>query len=130
MVATIVGSTPAVPWTTKTPATAGFSLARTEVRCGGVAQKIRCRRCRRRRAGYRGSRRGRGHRGRDGVVGADVEHIEQSAGRVKGAHGLRQASNTARSGGNADTAARLAENPHFIDAEAERKGYGIADITP
>ena len=28
--------------------------------------------------------------GRDGVVGADVEHFEQSAGRVKGAHGLRQ----------------------------------------
>jgi alkaline phosphatase D len=37
---------------------------------------------------------------------------------------------TSRSGGNARTAERLAENPHFVFAEAERKGYGIADITP
>ena len=37
---------------------------------------------------------------------------------------------TARSGGNAQLAAQLAENPHFVYAEAERKGYGIADITP
>jgi alkaline phosphatase D len=36
---------------------------------------------------------------------------------------------TARSGSNAQAAAQLAENPHFIFAEAERKGYGIADIT-
>jgi len=36
---------------------------------------------------------------------------------------------TARSGGNAQTAERLAENPHFVYADAERKGYGIADIS-
>lgn len=36
---------------------------------------------------------------------------------------------SARSGGNAKTAERLAENPHFVFAEAERKGYGIAEIT-
>ncbi len=37
---------------------------------------------------------------------------------------------TSRSGGNAKTAELLAENPHFVYADAERKGYGIADITP
>ncbi|MCX7166394.1 MAG: alkaline phosphatase D family protein [Rhodocyclales bacterium] len=37
---------------------------------------------------------------------------------------------TSRSGGNAKTAERLAENPHFVFAEAERKGYGIAEFTP
>ena len=37
---------------------------------------------------------------------------------------------SARSGGNAKTAERLAENPHFVFADGERKGYGIADITP
>ena len=36
---------------------------------------------------------------------------------------------TARSGGNAQTAERLAENPHFVYADAERKGYGIADLS-
>ena len=36
---------------------------------------------------------------------------------------------SSRSGGNAQTAERLAENPHFVYADAERKGYGIADIT-
>ncbi|MDB5872439.1 MAG: alkaline phosphatase [Ramlibacter sp.] len=37
---------------------------------------------------------------------------------------------TSRSDGNAKIAARLAENPHFVFADAERKGYGIADFTP
>lgn len=37
---------------------------------------------------------------------------------------------TSRSGGNAKIAQHLAENPHFIYAEGERKGYGIADFTP
>jgi alkaline phosphatase D len=36
---------------------------------------------------------------------------------------------TSRSGGNAKTAERLAENPHFVFAEAERKGYGVAEFT-
>ena len=36
---------------------------------------------------------------------------------------------TSRAEGNARTAERLAENPHFVFADAERKGYGIADIT-
>lgn len=37
---------------------------------------------------------------------------------------------TSRSGGNARTAERLAENPHFVFAQAERKGYGVVDFTP
>jgi alkaline phosphatase D len=37
---------------------------------------------------------------------------------------------TSRSGGNAKTAQRLAENPHFVFADAQRKGYGVAEFTP
>jgi len=37
---------------------------------------------------------------------------------------------TSRSGGNGRIADLLAENPHFVYAEAERKGYGLADLTP
>jgi len=37
---------------------------------------------------------------------------------------------TSRSGGNAKTAQRLAENPHFIFADAQAKGYGVVEFTP
>ncbi len=37
---------------------------------------------------------------------------------------------SSRSGGNTRTAQRLAENPHFVFAEAERKGYGLCEFTP
>nr|MDP2192752.1 alkaline phosphatase D family protein [Rhodoferax sp.] len=37
---------------------------------------------------------------------------------------------TSRSGGNAKTAERLAENPHFVFADAQRKGYGVVEFTP
>jgi alkaline phosphatase D len=37
---------------------------------------------------------------------------------------------TSHSGGNAKTAARLAENPHFVFADAQRKGYGVVEFTP
>jgi alkaline phosphatase D len=37
---------------------------------------------------------------------------------------------SSRSGGNAKTAGRLSENPHFIFGEAEKKGYGVAEFTP
>ena len=37
---------------------------------------------------------------------------------------------TSRSGGNARLPETLAENPHFIFADAERKGYGVVDISP
>ena len=36
---------------------------------------------------------------------------------------------TSRSGGNEKTAERLAQNPHFVFADAERKGYGVAEFT-
>jgi len=37
---------------------------------------------------------------------------------------------TSHSSGNATLAQRLSNNPHFIFAEAERKGYGVAEFTP
>lgn len=37
---------------------------------------------------------------------------------------------SSRGGGNARIAARLAENPHFVFADGERRGYGVLDITP
>lgn len=37
---------------------------------------------------------------------------------------------TSRTSGKAKAAERLAENPHFVFADAERKGYGVAEFTP
>lgn len=37
---------------------------------------------------------------------------------------------TSRSGDNEKLARRLAENPHFIFADAERRGYGVVDFRP
>lgn len=37
---------------------------------------------------------------------------------------------TSRSRGNEKTPQRLAENPHFVFADAARKGYGVAEFTP
>ena len=37
---------------------------------------------------------------------------------------------TSRSGGNGRTAERLSENPHFVFADAQRRGYGVAEFTP
>jgi alkaline phosphatase D len=37
---------------------------------------------------------------------------------------------TSRSGGNVRTAERLSENPHFVFADAQRRGYGVAEFTP
>jgi alkaline phosphatase D len=37
---------------------------------------------------------------------------------------------TSRSGGGARTAQILAANPHFVFAEAQRKGYGVVEFTP
>jgi alkaline phosphatase D len=37
---------------------------------------------------------------------------------------------TSRTGGQAKVAERLAENPHFVFADAQRKGYGVAEFTP
>jgi len=36
---------------------------------------------------------------------------------------------TSRSGGNDKMAAHLAENPHFVFADGERKGYGVVEFT-
>lgn len=37
---------------------------------------------------------------------------------------------TSRSGTNARVPQRLASNPHFVFADAERRGYGVAEFTP
>jgi alkaline phosphatase D len=37
---------------------------------------------------------------------------------------------TSRAGGASKVAERLAENPHFVFADGERKGYGIVEFTP
>ena len=37
---------------------------------------------------------------------------------------------SSRSAANPRTQERLAENPHFVFADSERKGYGVVDITP
>lgn len=61
-----------------------------------------------------------------GHVKADYDRADSAAIGVE----LCGTSISSRSGGNARTAERLAENPHFVFAEAERKGYGIAEFTP
>ncbi|MES2949691.1 MAG: alkaline phosphatase D family protein [Pseudomonadota bacterium] len=72
------------------------------------------------------------------VLGGDVH--ENWVGHVKADYTQPDSANigvefcgtsiTSRSGGNSKIAERLAENPHFIFAEAEHKGYGVVDITP
>jgi alkaline phosphatase D len=37
---------------------------------------------------------------------------------------------TSRSGGGDKLAQRLAENPHFVFADTERRGYGVVEFTP
>ena len=37
---------------------------------------------------------------------------------------------SSHSGGNAKTAQLLAENPHFVFADAQRQGHGVAEFTP
>jgi len=37
---------------------------------------------------------------------------------------------SSRSAGNTNIAGVLAENPHFVFADSERKGYGLVDFTP
>jgi len=37
---------------------------------------------------------------------------------------------TSRSAGNAKIPETLAENPHFVFADSERKGYGVVELTP
>ena len=37
---------------------------------------------------------------------------------------------TSRGGGNHKLPERLAENPHFVFADAQSHGYGVAEFTP
>ena len=72
------------------------------------------------------------------VLGGDVH--ENWVGHVKADYGQATSpvvgvefcgtSITSRSAGNEKTAERLAENPHFVFADAERKGYGVVEFTP
>ena len=61
-----------------------------------------------------------------GQIKADYSQVSSPAVGVE----FCGTSITSRSGGNAKLTETLAENPHFIFADAERKGYGVVDITP
>jgi alkaline phosphatase D len=62
-------------------------------------------------------------------VGHVLADYESPGGKALGAE-FCGTSISSRSGGNARTAQRLAENPHFVFGDAERKGYGICEFTP
>lgn len=61
-----------------------------------------------------------------GHVKADYERPESASVGVE----FCGTSITSRSAGNRQIAQTLAENPHFIFADSERKGYGVAEFTP
>ena len=71
------------------------------------------------------------------VLGGDVH--ENWVGHIKADYGQPTSSTvgvefcgtsiSSRSGGNALVPQTLAENPHFVFADAERKGYGVVNIT-
>jgi len=72
------------------------------------------------------------------VLGGDVH--ENWVGHVKADYGRPDSdtvgvefcgtSVTSRSGNSSKAADWLAENPHFVFADTERKGYGVVDFTP
>jgi alkaline phosphatase D len=72
------------------------------------------------------------------LLGGDVHenwvgHVKADYGKPDGANigiELCGTSITSRSGGNSQIPQRLAENPHFIYADGERKGYGVVELTP
>jgi alkaline phosphatase D len=61
-----------------------------------------------------------------------ADYAPTAAGRASATVGVEfcGTSITSRSGGNKHTAQRLAENPHFVFADAEKKGYGVVEFTP
>lgn len=61
-----------------------------------------------------------------------ADYAQTAAGRASATVGVEfcGTSITSRSGGNKHTEQRLAENPHFVFADAEKKGYGVAEFTP
>jgi alkaline phosphatase D len=61
-----------------------------------------------------------------GHVKADYERPDSPALGVE----FCGTSISSRSGSASRVAERLAENPHFVFAEGEKRGYGIADFTP
>lgn len=61
-----------------------------------------------------------------------ADYAPTAAGRASATVGVEfcGTSITSRSSGNKHTEQRLAENPHFVFADAEKKGYGVAEFTP
>jgi alkaline phosphatase D len=61
-----------------------------------------------------------------------ADYAPTAAGRASATVGVEfcGTSITSRSGGNKHTEQRLAENPHFVFADADKKGYGVAEFTP
>ncbi|HSV34563.1 MAG TPA: alkaline phosphatase D family protein [Ramlibacter sp.] len=72
------------------------------------------------------------------LLGGDVH--ENWVGHVKADYGRPESAGvgvefcgtsiTSRSGGNQKLAERFAENPHFVFADSQRRGYGVAEFTP
>ena len=62
-------------------------------------------------------------------VGSVKTDYTQAASRSVGVE-FCGTSITSRSGGNSKLAETLAENPHFVFADAQRKGYGVVELTP
>ena len=61
-----------------------------------------------------------------GYVKADYQRADSAAVGLE----FCGTSITSRSGGNERAQETLAENPHFVFADGERKGYGVAEFTP
>ena len=61
-----------------------------------------------------------------GPIKADYSQLSSAAVGVE----FCGTSISSRSGGNGKLAETLAENPHFVFADAERKGYGVVEISP
>ena len=61
-----------------------------------------------------------------GQIKADYSQVTSAAVGVE----FCGTSITSRSGGNGKLTETMAENPHFLFADAERKGYGVVDISP
>jgi alkaline phosphatase D len=61
-----------------------------------------------------------------GHVKADYAHPESATIGVE----FCGTSITSRSGANEHVAKQLAENPHFVFADRERRGYGVLEFTP
>jgi alkaline phosphatase D len=61
-----------------------------------------------------------------------ADYAPAAAGRASATVGVEfcGTSISSRSSGNKHTEQRLTDNPHFVFADAEKKGYGVVEFTP